>query len=206
MKFADLSCDYRKFYKEIQERKQQFLNTKTDKKKVFKELCFCLLTPQSKATSCWVAVEELFKAGYPDIDINQIEAILRPKVRFYRNKAKYLVELAKKFNLIYKIINNKFEPKVLREILINEIKGLGMKEASHFLRNIGYSFDLAILDRHILENLKRLKIIKNIPKSLTKRIYFEVEDKFLAFSKKIKISLVDLDLLFWAKQTGFVFK
>lgn len=198
--------EYKLHKKEIQNRKQEFLKTKKDKQKIFKELCFCILTPQSKAINCWSAVEEIFNNGFPKCRKVIIEKILKQKVRFYKNKTKYLFELAKKFDFIYKIIEKKFEPKILREVLVREVKGLGLKEASHFLRNIGYSFDLVILDRHILKNLKELKVIKTIPKSLTTKKYLEIEQKFINFSKKIKIPLVDLDLFFWAKQTGFVFK
>lgn len=198
--------EYKLYKKDIQNRKQEFLKNKEDKQKIFKELCFCLLTPQSKAISCWQAVEEIFNKGFPKCDKKIVQEVLKSKVRFYRNKSEYLYQLAKKIDFIYKIINTNLEPQILREILVREIKGLGLKEASHFLRNIGYSFDLAILDRHILKNLKELRVIKTIPKSLTTKKYLDIEQKFINFSKKIKIPLVDLDLLFWAKQTGVVFK
>lgn len=202
----DLLKEYKIYKKDIQNRKQKFLKNKKSRQKILKELCFCILTPQSKAVNCWSAVEELFKKGFPECGVKTVEKVLQTKVRFYRNKTKYLFELVKKFDFIYKVICRNFEPRVLREILVKEIKGLGFKEASHFLRNIGYSFDLAILDRHILKNLRKLKVIKEIPKSLTRNKYLEIEQKFINFSKKVKIPVVDLDLLFWAKQTGFVFK
>ncbi|MEM4368028.1 MAG: N-glycosylase/DNA lyase [Candidatus Anstonellales archaeon] len=198
--------EYKLYKKDIQNRKQEFLKNKEDKQKIFKELCFCLLTPQSKAISCWQAVEEIFNKGFPKCDKKIVQEVLKSKVRFYRNKSEYLYQLAKKIDFIYKIMDTNLEPQILREVLVREIKGLGFKEASHFLRNIGYSFDLAILDRHILKNLKELRVIKTIPKSLTTKKYLDIEQKFINFSKKIKIPLVDLDLLFWAKQTGVVFK
>lgn len=202
----NLVKEYKIYKSEIQRRKEEFLENKKDKQKIFKELCFCVLTPQSKAVNCWSAVGEIFKNGFPRCNRKIVEKILKSKVRFYRNKTKYLFEIAKKFDFIYKIIKTGLEPKILREVLVREVKGLGLKEASHFLRNIGYSFDLAILDRHILKNLKKLKVIKSIPDNLTTQKYLEIEQKFVDFSKKAKIPIVDLDLLFWAKETGFVFK
>ena len=62
-------------------------------------------------------------------------------------------------------------PMELREWLVKNVKGLGYKEASHFLRNIGKSEDLAILDRHILKNLQDLKVINDIPKKLPTQKY-----------------------------------
>ena len=97
-------------------------------------------------------------------------------------------------------------PEEAREWLVKNVKGLGMKESSHFLRNIGFGFDLAILDRHILKNLKKNGIIKDIPNCLTKKRYMETEEKMRDFSKEIGISMGKLDLLFWSKETGEIFK
>lgn len=134
-------------------------------------------------------------------------------VRFHNNKSKYIIKARKKFSsLVYeKIIkNNKNKnSKELRDFLVENIKGIGYKEASHFLRNIGLGGkNLAILDRHILKNLIDLKVIKEKePKSISSRKkYLEIEKKMLTFSKKIRILMDELDLLFWAKETGEVFK
>lgn len=198
---------YNKFKRDIQKRKQEFVEKLNNKQEVYKELCFCLLTPQSKALNCWSAVEEMFSRGFPNVSKRVVLNILKHKVRFYKKKAKFLFDSVEKFDFIWKLIKNKnLSDNVIREILVRELRGMGYKEASHFLRNIGYSFNLAILDRHILNNLKNLGVIKKVPRILSKKIYCEIEDKFRNFSKKISIPMIDLDLLFWAKQTGFVFK
>ena len=93
----------------------------------------------------------------------------------------------------------------LREWLIKNIKGVGYKESSHYLRNIGYE-NLAILDRHILKNLNKHNVIDEIPRSLTKKKYLKIESKFKEFAGRVKIPMDELDLLFWAEQTGKVFK
>ncbi len=202
----ELFVSYKKFFKDIQKRKKEFLNVKKDKNLVFKELCFCLLTPQSKAINCWNAVEELFQNGFPKLSKPKIMSILKKYTRFYKTKTNWIINAAKKIDVIFQLINSNLEPKILREILVKEMKGMGYKEASHFLRNIGYSFDLAIIDRHVLKNLAKYKIISKIPEKIDKKRYFVFEEKFTKFSQKIKIPLIDLDLLFWATQTGFVFK
>ena len=76
--------------------------------------------------------------------------------------------------------------------------GLGYKEASHFLRNIGKNDGLAILDRHILRNLKRLGLINLIPKSISKKQYLAIERRFSIFAKDLGIAFDALDLLFWS--------
>ena len=89
---------------------------------------------------------------------------------------------------------------------MKNVNGLGYKETSHFLRNIGLGKNFAILDRHILKNLKRYGVIKSIPKTLTRKKYLEIERKMKKFSEKIKIPLAELDLLFWSEETGEIFK
>ena len=183
----NLKKEYSKKKREIKKRLKEF--SKGDR---FYELCFCLLTPQSNAKKCWEAVLELKKLDFKNKDFG-IEEVLRGKTRFYKNKSKYLYGIKNK-----KIIFD-------REFLVENIKGLGYKEASHYLRNIGYKNN-AILDRHILKNLIRFKVINEIPKNLNKKKYLEIEEKFKEFSKKIKIEMDELDLLFWSIENGEIFK
>lgn len=173
-------------------------------KDYFYELCFCLLTPQSNAKKCYECIQILKKKDFLNKNFN-ISKYLKAKTRFYRNKSNYLIQYKKNHYEIKNKIKKIKNPKELREYLVKNIKGIGYKEASHFLRNIGYR-NLAILDRHILKNLKDLKIITDIPKSLNKTKYFEIEEKFYDFSKKINIPMDELDLLFWSIETGEVFR
>lgn len=187
-----LEKEYSLRKKEIKEKLKDFSNV--NKEDIFYELCFCLLTPQSNAKKCDMAVRLLKEKDFLNRNINPVD-YLRKNTRFHNNKAKYLLELKKKFS--------KLEMK--RDFLVKNVKGLGMKEASHFLRNIGYR-DLAILDRHILKNLKKYKVIKDIPETLSVKKYLEIEEKFKEFSSKVKIPMDELDLLFWSMETGEVFK
>ncbi len=83
---------------------------------------------------------------------------------------------------------------------------MGYKESSHFLRNIGFGDDIAILDRHILKNLVKYGVIKEIPKSLTDKKYLEIEQKMKKFSEEAEIPFSHLDLLWWSEETGEIFK
>jgi N-glycosylase/DNA lyase len=178
---------------------------------IFTELVFCLFTPQSKAVSCWSAVNEL--AGKNMIFNSKDEDIAKviSKVRFRNNKAKYLVEARKLFTIDSKIkIKEKLESfkniYELRKWLIDNIKGIGYKEAGHFLRNIGIGKDLAVLDRHILKNLKVYGAIKEIPEKLNAKTYPETEKQMQDFAKNMGIPMSHLDMLFWCKNTGGIFK
>ncbi|MFW5800234.1 MAG: DNA lyase, partial [Spirochaetota bacterium] len=90
--------------------------------------------------------------------------------------------------------------------LVKNIKGYGYKEASHFLRNIGFGDNIAILDRHIYKNLKLLNVIDEIPKSASPKKYIEIEQKMREFSKEINIPMAHLDFVLWYKEAGEIFK
>jgi N-glycosylase/DNA lyase len=178
---------------------------------VFAELSFCLLTPQSSAKVCWAAIIKLKEHS---LLLKGTTSDLGPhlsQVRFGENKAKYIVEAREMFSKNGQLslkskISSFYNPFELREWLVENVKGLGYKEASHFLRNIGLGEEFAILDRHILRNLNRLGVIPEIPVSITKKRYLEMEEKLRRFSAQIGIPMADLDLLFWSKETGWIFK
>ena len=191
--------DYRNKKGEILKRLKEFEGNKD----YFYELCFCILTPQSSAKKAWSCILKLKEMDFQNKSINPEKYI--NGVRFHVNKSKYLLELKKNYQNILKEIRKSQYPKQLREFLVKNVKGLGYKEASHFLRNIGHK-EVSILDRHILKNLKKQNVIKEIPKSMTPKKYCEIEDKFINFSKKVNIPIDHLDLLFWSQETGEIFK
>ena len=202
---------YRKNKKLIKNRLEDFEDSyKKDDKHVFSELCFCILTPQAEAVECGNAIKELKTNG---LLFNGQPKAISPYIkaaRFLNKKAEFIVnarELFKK-NGCFSIKDYIDEKDIFktREWFAGNVKGIGYKEASHFLRNIGFGKDLAILDVHILKNLEAYGVIKEIPKSLTKREYLGIENKLREFCKKINISMDELDLLFWSKETGIIFK
>jgi N-glycosylase/DNA lyase len=175
---------------------------------LFLELVFCLLTPQSKAKTCWKAVQQLDrKCMIAEAEPARISEEL-VGVRFHQRKGEYICLARNLFSSrsLRATLAEFAGPADAREWLVENVKGLGYKEASHFLRNIGLGEDLAILDRHILKNLGLLGVIKEVPTSPTKRIYLEIERKMTAFSKEAKIPMGHLDLLLWYKEAGEVFK
>jgi N-glycosylase/DNA lyase len=202
---------YKKRKEEIKERLLCFRNNyEKDDESVFSELSFCLLTPQSKAVICDKAVRELEKRGLLLKGTEkEVRSCLRG-VRFPNNKAKYILAARKLFMDCREAgIKNKLDKKDIfktRDWLVKNVKGFGYKEASHFLRNIGLGEDLAILDRHILKNLKRYRIIKEIPLVLTGTKYMDIEKKMIKYFKKFNIPIEEIDLLFWSNETGMIFK
>ena len=94
-----------------------------------------------------------------------------------------------------------------RDWLVKEkrIKGLGYKEASHFLRNIGLK-GYAILDKHILRSLAELKIIDDPKPPNTRLGYLTVEEKLKNLANRLEIDFDELDLVLWSLKTGEILK
>jgi len=198
---------------EIQSRLHEFDSVlKTGgEESIFAELVFCILTPQSKAKSAWAAVKRLLDKGL--LLTGTEDQVLRELtgVRFKYKKAGYVIEARSMFLIDGKIsiksrISRFSDAYNAREWLVRNVKGIGYKEASHFLRNVGPGADLAILDRHILKNLRSLGVIKEVPDSLSRRRYLEIERGMKELSEEIKIPMSHLDLVLWYKETGEVFK
>lgn len=176
------------------------------------ELSFCILTPQSKARNAWSAITKLRDIGLLfKGDEEEIVEYLNV-VRFKNNKAKNLVILREKMKgsfggLITKdfftILGDVFE---VREWIVKNIRGMAHKEASHFLRNVGFGDEIAILDRHILRNLVRLGVIDEIPKTITPKKYIEIEKKMTKYCHKIGVPMDEFDLLLWYLEAGEIFK
>jgi len=197
----------------ITERLNDFKNiwVKSNDDEIFTELVFCILTPQSKARVCWKAVTRLIERKLFLSNDQKLISDTINDVRFKNNKARYIISAK---DLFYKngkcsikqIINDFTDPVSARDWLVNNVKGIAYKEASHFLRNIGFGENLAILDRHILKNLKIFEIIKEIPQSLTRERYVDIENRLILFAKEINIKPDHLDFVLWYKQTKDIFK
>ena len=98
-------------------------------------------------------------------------------------------------------------PQTRRDWLVREpgIKGLGYKEASHYLRNIGFR-GYAILDKHVLNCLAELKIIDDPKPPNTRSKYLMVEEKLKQLTVSIGIDFDELDLVLWSIKTGVILK
>ncbi len=202
---------YRDIRPEIKKRLELF-RTNFDKMTdddLFSELSFCTLTPQSKARSCWKAIEHLKDTGFLYSAGKDVLSKNIAGVRFHNNKSAYIEANRRLFysmNFKQFILDNVNDIPKLRKWLVSNIKGYSFKEAGHFLRNIGFGSDIAILDRHILKNMVKYGVINEIPESINEKTYLDLEKKLLEFSNKSKIPPDHLDMLFWYKQTGEIFK
>lgn len=175
---------------------------------LFGELAFCLFAIQTAARRSDAAVRDLAASGLLfGGSREEVAARLRRQVRFHNHKAAYLVAARDRFfgggDSVRRVVRE--SPPEARAWLVREVDGLGYKEASHFLRNVGRGEGFAILDRHVLKNLRRHGVVREVP-ALTPKRYLAVEEKVRAFSRAVRIPMAALDLLFWSRETGEVFK
>jgi len=212
--FYEIEKIYKEKQKDIEKRLREFKEIweKGSNEDIHAELSFCILTPQSKAVNAWKAITTLRENGLLfNGSADDIVEYLNI-VRFKNNKAKYLVALREqmqneKGEIITKdFFNSIADVKEKREWIVKNIKGMAYKEAGHFLRNVGFGKEIAILDRHILKNLVKLEVIEDVPKSLTPKLYLEIEEKMKTYCKFINIPMDSLDLLLWYKEAGEIFK
>jgi N-glycosylase/DNA lyase len=178
---------------------------------IFYELVFCLLTPAARAHAAWNTVCLLREKGVLlRNDFREVADLLK-HVRFRYTKAARIIEAAERFlignrSALREVLKGFDSGEKRREWLVREIRGLGYKEASHFLRNLGLSDGIAILDRHILNGLAMLGVIDDVPSSLSPARYIIIEGKMQAYSQSINIPVEHLDFVLWYMKTNEIFK
>jgi N-glycosylase/DNA lyase len=185
---------------------------RADDERIFEELCFCILTANTSAEMGMKSIDtvrDLLIMG----SMQEMKARLEGIYRFKTLRPGYIVHTREYlqqehgFRLKGIIESLRHDKEALREFFASNpgIKGLGYKEASHFLRNIGIS-GYAILDKHIVRSLFELGVIAEMPKSMTPRRYKDLEGRMRKFSDSINIPMDELDLLLWSMKTGKVLK
>ncbi|MEM2136610.1 MAG: N-glycosylase/DNA lyase [Candidatus Methanomethylicia archaeon] len=192
----------------IEERVREFIeNRYGDNERWFMELTYCILVANTSAKSGLKCIEELKKdRTLFDGSAEEIEHVLRKAgYRYPRKRSEYISESREIIKKIRYHVENAKDSEYRRMWLIKNVKGLGMKESSHFLRNIGY-FNYAIIDRHIIKILKRYEIIDlNIGKLNAKK-YLEIEEILKSLAAKIDLEPGILDLYLWYMDTGEILK
>ncbi len=173
-------------------------------KEIFKEVAFCILAANFSASRSMKIIEAL---GDRLLELDSEELALELKRlghRYPRLRAKYIVKARKRLREMVKSVQAADDEFQLRGWLVRNIKGLGFKEASHLLRNLGCK-NLAIIDLHILRILRRYGLISEL-KSLTRRRYLEIEKLLRRMAKELGITLAELDLYLWYMDSGKILK
>ncbi len=202
---AQLLAHYEQNQDKIKQRLMEFKQIQPNE--YFYELCYCICTPQSKAVAAFQVQNKLKTADFYNKPFNPVDILIQKEhyIRFHNQKSERLLMIREQFPLVMNIIEENTTPKVKRLELNALISGMGMKECSHFLRNIGFS-GLTILDRHVLKHLVLAKVYPELPKISSIKQYLAVEEKFLEFAETIAIPIDEMDLLFWSFENGNILK
>ncbi len=171
---------------------------------IFKELCFCIMTANCGAEKC-IEVHEGIANGFLNLSKEKLTAKFKVLgYRFPNIRSEYIVKARGHKDNLEKMIKTNDDINGLRDWIVKNIKGIGYKEASHFLRNIGYK-NYAIIDFHIVDLLTKNKLIDK-PKTMTKTKYLEIEELLKSIGNKLNLNMAELDLYLWYLETGKILK
>ena len=180
-------------------------------KAIFTELCFCIFTAGASARmglTCIDAIEDVILTATGD----ELEGRLAGKHRYPKARASYIIHtrdyLQREHDLQMAELIESFQDRLeLRDFFAANkgIKGIGYKEGSHFLRNIGLK-GYAILDKHILRSLHEFGVIDSPKPPTSGKRYLETEARMKEFAEEIDIDFDNLDLLLWSNKTGEILK
>ena len=189
----------------VNERIDQFSSvSESGINEIFKELCFCIMTANCGAKKC-IEVQQRINNRFLTCSEDELKFFFKEfGYRFPNIRAKYIIEARSYLSELENKLASNIDGNDLRDWIVKNIKGLGYKEASHFLRNIGYP-NYAIIDFHIIDLLVKYNIIEK-PKTLTKKKYLEIEIILQEIGDKIDLDLDKLDLYLWYMETNEVLK
>ncbi|MDO8467493.1 MAG: N-glycosylase/DNA lyase [Nanoarchaeota archaeon] len=179
---------------------------KRNSNEIFKELCFCFLTANFQAQRS-IQMQNSIGDGFLNWPEGKLAETLQDLGhRFPNARAKFIIEARPYKDNIKETITSFPTEIEMRDWIVKNIKGLGMKESSHFLRNIGFK-NFAIIDFHIVDLLARHALIEQ-PKSrsLTPKKYLEIENVLRELANKTNSNLGELDLYLWYEETGTILK
>mgnify|MGYP002761250269 CR=1 FL=1 len=219
MERSDIENHYRENRREIESRLESFESLKdSGEERKFKELVFVILTSQTDAEKAWEATETLENRNllYKGKK-KEISTVLEAEgIQYAEEKSGYIVEnreslsqptLAdpeRKLKISQKIDESNLNQS--REWFAENVKGMSWKGSSHFLRNIGYGDDFAIISGHIINVLHELGILETLEPPSGKKEYLEIENKFQDLAENLETGAKELDLVLWSMRTGKIFK
>jgi N-glycosylase/DNA lyase len=208
-----IKTTHRERKSEIRRRLSEFaaVAERGDDRELWAEMVYCFFTGGCSARmglNALEAVRPVLMTG----DQAELSGRLRGVHRYPNARARYIVasrEFLKEHCGLK--LRNKLHgftcAQERRDWLVREkgIKGLGYKEASHYLRNIGFK-GYAILDKHVLNCLAELKIIDDAKPPNTRAKYLMVEERLRKLTQDIRIDFDELDLVLWSMKTGTILK
>lgn len=199
--------------REIRDRLAEFARVRRtgSPETLFEELTFCIYTAGASARMGLRSVESV-RPFLMTGTVSDLQRALAGRHRFPNNRGAYVYETREYLKghcglRLQEALRSLKLADERRDFLAanRNVRGIGYKEASHFLRNIGYR-GYAILDKHVLTRLAEFEVIE-IPKPpSTKKSYLAIEEKLKGFADSIGVDFDELDLLLWYTKTGEILK
>lgn len=220
MSVEKIKENYFKKEEEIESRINSFKDIKesASEERLFLELVFVILTSRSEAQECWKAARELktsklLTSGSKE----EIQDILdNYEIQDHINKSNYIVKNRKMFSQPSLTdttaglkIRNKINDKNIentRKWFVENVNGISWKGGSHFLRNIGFGLDFAVISKPLMRQLYLYNKVESSDLPKNQDEYLAVENKFREFAEECGLDTASLDLTLWYMETGEVFK
>ncbi|HOK87199.1 MAG TPA: N-glycosylase/DNA lyase [Fervidobacterium sp.] len=178
----------------VESRWQEFetLRKTGNEEELFAELSFCVLTANWSAQGGMKA-QKIIGKGFANLPKDELTKMLVDVGhRYPQVRAEYIVSN----RWIISQLRTLIEEPDPREFFVKNVKGLGWKESSHFLRNVAFR-DYAILDKHMLRVMLQYELIDEIPKGWTKKKYLDYEERLKNVAEGFGECLGKLDLYLW---------
>ena len=183
---------------------------------LWKRLVECILSSQVSYASAQVATQRITSILFSSMGRCEeiltdalINCLLKPmtvcgktvRYRFPRLKSKQVALTWSYFEANAKplasIVYSDSSENELRDELIDLVSGLGLKQASMFLRDVGAAKNLAIIDRHVIDFMEAVHLSSNLTKSLNTKEYLELENSLRDYAFFLGYSLDILDRAVW---------
>ena len=220
---SNIESAIKRVYSELIKSQKDLVWFQMSEEQLLFELISCILGSQVPYESALAAAQEIRQADLLKMPVqkytlneyeNNILTILKTplcyqngslahqKYRFPKTKSD---QISRTVWAIYSnigslkcIFNSMEEDKKIRRKLVKIAVGIGPKQASLFLRNVGYSKDLAILDKHVLCFMRIFGFIDNRVTSVPSiSSYEKYEAKLVNYAVSLGLSLGYLDYAIW---------
>lgn len=191
----------------VESRMTEFAAVRDDRdERLYLELCFCLLTANFQSAKS-ITIHDEIGDGFLDLDAEALAKRLRELgYRFPNVRARFIVEAREHIPHLRDVVyGHRYDDQERRAWLEKHVKGLGFKEASHYLRNVGVPA-FPIVDRHIVALLDEHGLVQDAKKPITKSRYLAIEETMNALASSLELDHGRLDYYLWYLKTGTVLK
>ena len=183
---------------------------------LWREFACCVLSSQVPFELAEAAAAEIVRVGALDVaatgsQVSALRDVLqrplevegrRRRYRFHETKSRQLAAsccaVREAAGSLGALLTGFLRPEDARVWLVQHAPGMGPKQASMFLRNVGLSQDLAVLDRHVLEYMATQDLCDGDLRFVSRMSdYLQLEARLRRHALRLGHSMGDLDRAIW---------